>query len=79
MSWLGLILLLGSVLSVLGVKESQDCAGYECLKAYVEREEAAGCIHLERSRTQAGGPELSGWWRLVWLCSQLHFPDLALN
>ena len=27
--------------SVLGLKDTQDCAGYECLKAYVDREESA--------------------------------------
>ena len=25
--------------SVLSLKDTQDCAGYDCLKAYVEREE----------------------------------------
>ena len=38
-SWL--VLLLQLAWPVLCLKDTQDCAGYECLKAYVEREEPA--------------------------------------
>ena len=73
--------------SVLGLKDTQDCAGYDCLKAYVEREEPAYQWRDLGHRLEVPDYEGAGGWlgyvlnftSQQWLSPDIGQADLQLE